>query len=151
MTQRVTRYKRAACYVFAALLWGSPLSIQAQQADGDAITQSLSGAPGDASRGRTIVLSRQTGLCILCHSGPFPEEKFQGNLAPDLAVSAAGLNEAQLRARLVDARLFKPDTIMPSYFKKDHGTRVAPQFADKTLLTAQDIEDVVAFLVSLKQ
>jgi len=71
-------------------------------------------------------------------------------LAPDLAVSAAGLTQAQLRARIVDASRFNPDTIMPSYFKKGHFTRVAPQFADKTILTAQEIEDVVAFLVSLK-
>jgi sulfur-oxidizing protein SoxX len=86
----------------------------------------------------------------LCHSGTFPEEPFQGNLAPDLAVSAARLSAEQLRARIVDASRFNPNTIMPPYFKKNHGSRVAPQFADKTMLTAQEIEDVVAFLVSLK-
>jgi sulfur-oxidizing protein SoxX len=145
MTTWVIRCMLAACFVLAA-----PLITQAQQADGDVIVESLSGAPGDPLRGRVIVLSRQSGLCILCHSGPFPDERFQGNLAPDLAASAAGLSEAQLRARIVDASRFNPDTIMPSYFKKDGLTRVAPQFAGKTLLTAQEIEDVVAFLVSLK-
>jgi len=145
MTTWVIRCLFAACFVLAA-----PLITQAQQADGDVIVESLSGAPGDPLRGRVIVLSRQSGLCILCHSGPFPDERFQGNLAPDLAASAAGLSEAQLRARIVDASRFNPDTIMPSYFKKDGLTRVAPQFAGKTLLTAQEIEDVVAFLVSLK-
>jgi sulfur-oxidizing protein SoxX len=128
----------------------APLHSQAQQVVGDVVVESLSGVPGDVQRGRLIVLSRQTGLCILCHSGPFPEERFQGNLAPDLAASAAGLSEAQLRARIVDASRFNPDTIMPSYYKKDHFTRIAPQFAGKTILTAQEIEDVVAFLVSIK-
>ncbi len=51
----------------------------------DAIPQSLTGAPGDPARGRAIVASRQVGLCLLCHSGPFPEERFQGDLAPSLA------------------------------------------------------------------
>lgn len=145
MTQRVIRCLLAACIVLVA-----PCITQAQQTDQDLIVESLSGVPGDVVRGRALVLSRQSGLCILCHSGPFPEERFQGNLAPDLAASAAGLSPAQLRARIVDASRFNPDTIMPSYFKKGHFTRVAPSFADKTILTAQEIEDVVAFLVSLK-
>lgn len=122
----------------------------AQTFVGDRIVESLSGHPGDVARGRALVVSRQEGLCILCHSGPFPEERFQGNLAPDLAVSAARLSSAQLRARIVDASRSNPDTIMPSYFRTDGLTRVAPQFADKTILTAQEIEDVVAFLVRLK-
>jgi sulfur-oxidizing protein SoxX len=121
-----------------------------QSLDKDVILESLSGKSGDAARGRIIVLSRQTGLCILCHSGPFPEERFQGNLAPDLAVSAARLSKEQLRARIVDASQFNPDTIMPSYYRKEHFTRVAPQYAGKSILSAQDIEDVVEFLVSIK-
>ncbi len=116
----------------------------------DQRVESLSGRPGDVARGRALVVSRQVGLCILCHSGPFPEERFQGNLAPDLTASSARLSPAQLRARIVDASRFNPDSIMPSYFRTDGLTRVAPQFAGKSILTAQDIEDVVAFLVSLK-
>lgn len=145
MTRWVIRWSLAAC-----LVWVTPFDTLAQQADGEVIVDSLSGAPGDPERGRVIVLSRQSGLCILCHSGPFPEERFQGNLAPDLALSASRLSAAQLRARIVDASRFNPDTIMPPYFKKDHSARIAPQFAGKTILTAQEIEDVVAFLVSLK-
>lgn len=146
MTRRVIRWSLAACFVLTA-----PFVAQAQQVDGEVIVDSLSGAPGDPTRGRLIVLSRQSGLCILCHSVPFPEERFQGNLAPDLSLSAAKLSEGQLRARIVDASRFNPNTIMPAYFRKDHGSRIAPQFANKTILTAQEIEDVVAFLVSLKQ
>jgi sulfur-oxidizing protein SoxX len=128
----------------------TPSALFAQTFAVDQIVESLSGQPGDVKRGRAVVVSRQEGLCILCHSGPFPEERFQGNLAPDLTASSARLSPAQLRARIVDASRFNPDTIMPSYFRTDGLTRVAPQFAGQTILTAQEIEDVVAFLVSLK-
>ena len=144
--------KRGAGWAFVASLWlACPSPLHAQVFVGDAINASLSGQAGDISRGRALVLSRQGGLCILCHSGPFPEERFQGTLAPDLAASSAGLSAGQLRARIVDASRFMPDTIMPSYFRAEGFTRIAPQFAGKTILTAQEIEDVVAFLVSLKQ
>ena len=111
--------------------------------------ESLSASPGDAVRGRVIVASRQTGLCLLCHSGPFPEERFQGNLAPELTISAGRLSASQLRARIVDASRFNPGTIMPSYYKADHLVRVAPKFVGQSILNGQEIEDVVAFLVSL--
>ena len=97
-----------------------------------------------------MVTSRQTGLCILCHAGPFPEERFQGNLAPDLRLSVTNLSDSQLRARLVDASRFKPNTIMPSYFKIDHLNRVASQFSGKTVLGAQDIEDIIAYLLTIQ-
>lgn len=128
----------------------TPSPLFAQTFVADQILASLSGQLGDVTRGRALVVSRQAGLCILCHSGPFPEDRFQGNLAPDLAASSAQLSSAQLRARIVDASRFNPDTIMPAYFRTEGLTRVAPQFAGKTILTAQEIEDVVAFLVSLK-
>jgi len=122
------------------------LSGKAQGDDG--IPASLTGAKGDPARGRAIVANRQVGLCLLCHSGPFPEERFQGNLAPDLR-SAARLSEAQIRQRLVDPRTANPQTIMPAYYKAGE-TRVAPSFQGKTILSAEQIEDVVAFLATLK-
>ena len=115
----------------------------------DSIANSLTGAKGDPVRGRAIVANRQVGLCLLCHSGPFPEERFQGNLAPDLR-SAARLTEGQIRQRLVDPRRANPDTIMPAYFDTTGLTRVAPSFRGKTILTAEQIEDIVAYLVTLK-
>ena len=137
--------KWGAGWALVASFWLACLSpLQAQVFVGDAINASLSGQPGDTVRGRALVLSRQGGLCILCHSGPFPEERFQGTLAPDLAASSAALSAEQLRARIVDASRFNPNTIMPSYFRAEGFTRIAPQFAGKA------IEDVVAFLVSLK-
>jgi sulfur-oxidizing protein SoxX len=121
----------------------------AQIIKGDSIFESLSTEPGNAARGRVIVASRQTGLCLLCHSGPFPEERFQGNLAPELKASVARFNAPQLRARIVNASYFNPQTIMPSYYQTSHLNRVAPKFAGQTILNGQEIEDVVAFLMTL--
>jgi sulfur-oxidizing protein SoxX len=117
---------------------------------GDAIPDSLTGAKGDAERGRTIVVNRQVGLCLLCHSGPFPEEKFQGTLAPDLKGAGSRSSEGQLRLRIVDASRLKADTIMPSYYRIDGLKRVAPAFQGKPVLTAEQIEDVVAYLATMR-
>ena len=116
----------------------------------DAIPSSLTGAAGDPAAGRKIVLDRQVGLCLLCHSGPFPEERFQGDLAPSLAGVGARLSAGQIRLRIVDASRVNPQTIMPAYFRTEGLTRVAPSQRGKTVLSAQQIEDVVAFLVTLK-
>jgi L-cysteine S-thiosulfotransferase len=105
---------------------------------------------GDAEKGRAIVASRQLGLCLLCHSGPIPEERFQGNLAPDLRGVGARLSADQIRQRLVDPARFNPNTIMPAYSKAEGLTRVAPSLRGKTLFTPEQIEDVVAYLVTLK-
>src|SRR6266446_1902151 len=117
---------------------------------GDAIPQSLTGARGDAERGRSIVVNRQVGLCLLCHNGPFPDEKFQGTLAPDLKGSGSRATEDQLRLRIVDASRLKADTIMPPYYRVDGLTRVAPAFQGKPVLSAEQIEDVVAYLATLR-
>lgn len=119
-------------------------------ADTDALSVSLTGKPGDPANGRVVVLGRQSGFCLLCHSGPFPEERHQGNLAPDLRASVADLSAAELRVRLIDSSRNNPDTIMPAYFRSDHLVRVGNRYQGKTILTAQEVEDVVAFLLTLK-
>src|SRR5262249_19086956 len=103
---------------------------------GDAIPQSLTGAKGDVERGRNIVVNRQVGLCLLCHSGPSPEEKFQGTLAPDLKGTGARWSEGQLRLRIVDASRLNADTIMPSYYRIDGLRPGAPAFQCQPGLTA---------------
>ncbi|KNZ32554.1 MAG: cytochrome C [Methylibium sp. NZG] len=118
---------------------------------GDAISQALSATPGDAQRGRAIVANRQLGLCLLCHTGPFPEERFQGNLAPDLAGAGARWSMGQLRLRIADAQRVNPATIMPSYHRVDGLTRVGAAWRDQPLLTGQQVEDVVAFLATLRE
>jgi sulfur-oxidizing protein SoxX len=110
----------------------------------------LAGLTGDPARGRAIVVNRQLGLCLLCHNGPFPEERFQGSIGPDLNGIGSRLSEENLRMRIVDPARFNPSTIMPAYFRTQGLVRVAPSFKDKPILSAQQIEDVVAFLGTLK-
>ena len=116
---------------------------------GDGIPDSLTGAPGDATRGRTLVLDR-TSTCILCHSGPFPETKFQGDLAPSLAGAGSRSTISQLRLRLVDASRLNPTTIMPSYYRIDGLDRVSLNWRGKPILSAEQIEDIVAYLATLR-
>jgi L-cysteine S-thiosulfotransferase len=116
----------------------------------DGMPAPLSGAKGDPARGRAIVVDRQLGLCLLCHSGPFPEERFQGNIGPDLNGIGARLSEGQIRLRVADPGRLNPATLMPAYFRSEGLTRVAPAFEGKSLLGAEQVEDVVAFLMTLK-
>jgi sulfur-oxidizing protein SoxX len=115
------------------------------------LSEPLTATPGDASRGRAIIADRSRGLCLLCHSGPFPEERFQGSLAPSLAGVGARLSAAELRLRLVDSRRVNPDSIMPAYHRAEGLHRVAPALRGRTLLQAQEIEDVLAFLLTLRE
>lgn len=116
----------------------------------DGIPRSLTGQPGDPARGRAIVVNRQQGLCMLCHSGPFPEAAFQGTFAPNLAGAGSRWSVPQLRLRIVDASRLNHNTIMPPYYRIDDLTRVAHSYEGKPILLAQEIEDVVAFLATLR-
>ena len=129
----------------------SAQALVAYRVIGDAVPQSLTGGAGDAARGRAIVANRTIGLCLLCHSAPIPEERLQGTLAPTLAGAGARWNQGQLRLRLVDPARLNADTIMPAYYRVDHLQHVAQPFTGKPLLTAEQIEDVVAYLATLKE
>jgi sulfur-oxidizing protein SoxX len=115
----------------------------------DAISESLTGAVGDAARGRALVADR-TSTCILCHSAPLPEVKFQGDLAPSLAGAGSRWTQGQLRLRLVDASSLNPATIMPSYYRLDGLVRVGAAWRGKPILSAEQIEDMVAYLTTLR-
>jgi sulfur-oxidizing protein SoxX len=125
-------------------------ALQSYAVVSDAIATSLTGAPGDAARGRALVLNRSS-TCILCHSGPFPEEKFQGDLGPNLAGSGSRWSAGQLRLRLVDGARLNPATIMPSYYRIDGLERVGTSWRGKPILSAEQIEDIVAYLASLRE
>ncbi len=118
---------------------------------GDAIAAPLNGLSGDPVRGRQIVITRQKGLCLLCHSGPFPEERFQGNLAPSLAGAGSRSTEGQLRLKMVDSSRMTPGSLMPAYHRTDVLVQSSRVFSGKPILTAQEIEDVIAFLKELKE
>ena len=140
--------------LFAAALVLVAQSAVAQQVApqivGDAIPRSLTGEPGDAARGRAIVANRSVGLCLLCHSGPIAEERFQGDIAPSLAGAGSRWSEGQLRLRIVDGSRLNADTIMPAYYRTQGLQRVARNFEGKTILSAAQVEDVVAYLLTLK-
>jgi sulfur-oxidizing protein SoxX len=139
--------RAAAMLAFAA---GAAFAQTELKVVGDAIPEPLTATPGDPARGREIVASRQTGLCLLCHTGPFPEDRFQGNLAPDLAGAGSRWSAGQLRLRIADARQLNPQTIMPAYHRSSGLQRVGPAWRGKNLLTAQQVEDVVVYLETLK-
>ena len=117
---------------------------------GDAIPVPLTGVPGDVSRGRAIVADRQLGLCLLCHTGPIPEERFQGTLAPNLAGAGRSWSTAQLRLRIADAQRLNPASLMPPYHRTEGLARVGAAWRGRPLLTAQQVEDVVAYLATLQ-
>jgi L-cysteine S-thiosulfotransferase len=112
--------------------------------------QSTSLLPGDAIKGRAIVSNRQVGLCLLCHSAPIPEERFQGNIGPSLAGVGARWNIDELRQRVAYSRNINPQSVMPNYLQIENLNRVAPVQQGKSILSAQQVEDVVAFLATLK-
>jgi sulfur-oxidizing protein SoxX len=117
---------------------------------GDGMPQPLTATPGDAARGRAIVVDRQQGLCLLCHGGPFAEVREQGNLAGSLQGVGARWTAAQLRLRVADARRLDPAGLMPSLHRVEGLTRVGAAWQGRPVLDAQQVEDVVAFLQTLK-
>jgi sulfur-oxidizing protein SoxX len=96
------------------------------------------------------VTDRRAGLCLLCHSGPFPEERFQGNLSTDLSGAGSRWSPGQLRLRLADARRLNPDTVMPAYHRTAGLRQVAGAWQGRPIFSAQQVEDVVSFLETLK-
>jgi L-cysteine S-thiosulfotransferase len=133
-----------------AVVLGGAAPLAAYRIHGDSIDASLTGHPGDPTRGRQVVADRQIGACLLCHSGPFPDPHLQGSVAPPLDGVGSRLTEGQIRLRLVDPRTLNPDTIMPAYYVVDGQHRVGLAWQGKPILTAEQIEDVVAFLLILR-
>ena len=121
----------------------------AYEAVGDAIPRPLAAEPGDAARGRSIVVNRDQGGCTLCHEVP-GETRF-GNIAPPLADVGAKLSPGQLRLRVADSTRVNPDTPMPAYYRTEGLRQVAAAYRGKPVLSAQQVEDVVAYLTTLKE
>ncbi len=141
----------AACVMLPTGVWAEVPSMAIYRIEADGIAAPLTASPGEADRGRRIVLNREVGNCLACHHAPEPAERFQGDLGPDLDGVGSRLNEAQLRLRLVDASRVNAATIMPPYHRTNGLIRVAPRYAGRPALTAQDVEDVVAYLSTLKK
>jgi sulfur-oxidizing protein SoxX len=116
----------------------------------DSIDTPLTAQQGDAVRGRQIVENRQLSACLLCHAGPFPAPHLQGTIGPSLTGVGSRLTPGQIRLRLIDARKLNPDTTMPPYYVTEGLKRTGRQWQGRPILTAQQIEDTVAFLAALK-
>lgn len=125
-------------------------ALEAYEVVADAIPQPLGGLAGDAGRGAAIVRDRERGNCLICHKGADPAEPFQGSIGPPLTGVGARLDAGQIRLRLVDASRLNPQTVMPPYFRTENLHDVAPQYRGKPALSAQEIEDVVAYLATLR-
>jgi sulfur-oxidizing protein SoxX len=115
-----------------------------------AIPEPLTALPGDPERGRRIVLDRERGDCIICHAMPLPQRQFHGTLGPPLDGVGSRYTAGELRLRLVDPKAINPHTVMPAYYKVEGLYRVLDRYQGQALLTAQEIEDIVAYLLTLK-
>jgi sulfur-oxidizing protein SoxX len=112
----------------------------------------LTGRPGDAAAGRQVVIGRRLGNCLSCHEiGALRSEEFHGDVGPPLDGVAGRWDAAALRMIVVNAKMvLGAETVMPAFHRVDGLYRVRPEFAGRPILTAQQVEDVVAFLVTLK-
>ena len=119
--------------------------------DSNTIPESLTGKPGDPAKGAEVASSRTQGNCLACHVLPIPQEKLQGNVGPDLVGIGTRLSIGELRLRVVNPKIVNPQTAMPAYYRTDGLTRVRKDLVGKPILTAEQIEDVVAYLATLKQ
>jgi L-cysteine S-thiosulfotransferase len=117
---------------------------------GDTAPDALGGLKGDKARGEEVIRDRRSGNCLICHSMPLADEPFQGDIGPDLAGTGARLSEGQVRLRLIDESILNPQTLMPPYYRAGRLNNVDPEYAGRPALTPQQLEDVTAYLVSLK-
>ena len=140
-----------ASVAMSARTLAAVLLLQLGDAIGENSQNQLATPPGDAARGESIVTNRQVGLCLLCHSAPAGEPRVQGNLAPSLAGAGSRSSAVQLRQRIANARSINPDSIMPSYSSTDWLNRVAPAWVGQPILSPQQIDDVVAYLQTLRE
>lgn len=118
---------------------------------GDAIEAPLVTLEPDATRGGLIVRNRETANCLICHAIPDARERFMGDLGPPLAGVGARLSAGQIRLRLVDPTRLNPSAIMPAYHRTEGLRHVDARYLGRPVLTAMEIEDVVAYLASLKE
>ena len=115
-----------------------------------AIAKSLTGKPGDAAKGRKLAINRKKGNCLACHVMPIPEQAFHGEVGPDLAGVGGRMSEGKIRLQIVDPKRNISDSIMPSFYRTAGFTKVLKKFKGKTILSAAEVEDLVAYVKTIK-
>jgi sulfur-oxidizing protein SoxX len=139
----------AVCVAPAAVSGGAP-ELVPYKVVGMEIPTPLTDMPGNPGRGLQVIRDVANVTCLICHSMPIQGEPDQGQIGPPLAGVGSRYTPGELRLRLVNPKAFNPDTIMPAYYRVEGLNRVLQQYRDRPIYTAQQIEDVVAFLVQLK-
>lgn len=114
------------------------------------IPVSLTGKPGDPVKGRETAIHRKKGNCLACHALPVPEQPYHGEVGPELNDVGGRLSEGEIRLRIVNPKNNNPDTIMPAFYKVDGLHMVQKKWQGKPMLTAEEVEDIVAYLMTLK-
>ena len=148
MTYRIIVGALTGIVVSGALVTGT-MAADYKIVDGT-IPQSLTGKAGDPVQGKKTAVNRKKGNCLACHVMPIPEEQFHGEVGPDLGESGSNYSAAELRMRLVDPKVLNPDTIMPAFYRDSGFTRLQKKWVGKSILKAQEVEDLVAYLMTLK-
>jgi sulfur-oxidizing protein SoxX len=115
------------------------------------IPASLTGKAGDPQSGKLAMIDRKLGNCLACHKvSTLDEQPFHGEVGPPLDGAGSRWNEAELRLIVADSKSVFPGSIMPAFHTTEGRHRVMKKFQGETILTAQQVEDVVAFLKTLK-
>ncbi|WP_206454809.1 sulfur oxidation c-type cytochrome SoxX [Aurantimonas marina] len=148
---------RSLALSLALIVTAAPLANAAETAPTDvaftdmAVTESLAGQPGDPEKGREIFADRSLGNCLACHANKdLSGQLFHGTVGPAMDGVATRWEPAQIRAIVANAKqVFGEQTVMPGFYTLDVGVNVAEKFKGKTILTAQEVEDVVAYLGTL--
>ena len=119
--------------------------------NGSSIDHALTDVPGDAKKGRALAINRKKGNCLACHALPIPEQSFHGEVATSLYGVGNRLSAGELRMQIVNPKVTDPDTIMPAFYRTSGFNRVKKNFIGKSILKAQEVEDIIAYLLTLKE
>lgn len=142
----------AALFMSAAGFAGAETAPADVKFEDGAVSASLTGTPGDAKEGRDVFAGRKLGNCLACHvNSDMPEQSFHGEVGPPLDGVADRWSEAELRGIVSNSKMTFEGTIMPAFYVDSGYNRPLEKFAGKPVLTAQQVEDVVAYLMSLKE
>ena len=144
---------RAICVFAGAAVLVAP-DARAQEAVSYAIVgleipEPLTDQPGNPGRGKQIVADAENVTCLICHVMPIAGQPDMGEIGPPLDGVGGRYTTGELRLRVVDPKAINPETIMPSYYRTEGLYQVYEPYVGRTIYTAQQVEDVVAYLASL--